>query len=317
MGRDHFESALNDTVSAARDIIQVLRSVLSGNREPQVRTPLAAVFTVGFRHSAENTVSRFPTCHPERRIARIPHSFGPHKLLRWKMGNERQPRDSIRVLLAEANYLNCQLVERALRSRRIGVSVIACAVGSDDALASIKEHEPEVAVISAQLQEGPLEGYRVLREIRSLQSRTRAIMLLSSREREFVIDAFRCGAHGVLFRDEPLEILAKCIHAVHRGQVWANSLHLTYVLDALRQAMPLRLRDARGIQLLSKRELEVARLVAEGLTNRAIAIELRLSEHTIRNYLFRIFDKLGVSTRVELVLYCLQERQKAFTGGTG
>ena len=152
------------------------------------------------------------------------------------------------------------------------------------------------------------EGYRVLRELRLLHARTRAIMLLESRSRETVVDAFRFGAHGVIFRDEPLETLAKSIHAVHQGQVWANSEHLGYLLDALTHALPLRVQDARGVNLLSKREEDVVRLVAEGLTNREISHRLRLSDHTVRNYLFKIFDKLGVSSRVELVLYCLQQR---------
>jgi DNA-binding NarL/FixJ family response regulator len=71
----------------------------------------------------------------------------------------------------------------------------------------------------------------------------------------------------------------------------------------------MRLHDAKGMELLSKREGEVVHLVSEGLTNRGISVQLGLSEHTVRNYLFRIFEKLGVSTRVELVLYCFQERQ--------
>jgi DNA-binding NarL/FixJ family response regulator len=143
---------------------------------------------------------------------------------------------------------------------------------------------------------------------RKLNVKTRAVMLLSSRERAPIIDAFRSGAHGVIFRDEPFETLSKCIHAVHQGQVWANSQHLGCLLEALAQVKPLRLQDARGVNLLSQREEKVVRLVAEGLTNRQISAELGLSEHTVRNYLFRIFDKLGVSTRVQLVLYCLQEK---------
>ncbi len=131
-------------------------------------------------------------------------------------------------------------------------------------------------------------------------------MLLETNKRELVIDAFRNGAHGVIFRDEPIEILSKCLHAVHRGQIWANSQNLHFVVDALGESKALNLHDARGIQLLSKREERVARLVVDGMTNRQISATLGLSEHTVRNYLFRIFDKVGVSTRVELVLYCLQ-----------
>lgn len=215
----------------------------------------------------------------------------------------------VNIIIAEANEMNCQLVESAFRPKRFRVAVVASAVQSHDTLALLRERQPDVAIISAQLHEGPLEGFRVLRELRAFQSKTRAVMLLASRERELVIDAFRSGAHGVIFRDEPLETLSKCIHAVHQGQIWANSQHLGYLLDVLGHAKPLHLRDAHGINLLSKREENVVRLVAEGLTNRQISIDLGLSEHTVRNYLFRIFDKLGVSTRVELVLYCLEDRQ--------
>ena len=217
----------------------------------------------------------------------------------------------VNVLVAEANEMNCQLVQSAFRPKRFRVAVVASAVQSSQTVALLKECQPDVAIISSQLHEGPLEGFRVLRELRALQSRTRAVMLLASRDRDLVIDAFRCGAHGVIFRDEPLETLSKCIHAVHQGQVWANSEHLGYLLDALGHAKPLHLQDSRGLNLLSKREENVVRLVSEGLTNRQISSDLGLSEHTVRNYLFRIFDKLGVSTRVELVLYCLQDRPAA------
>ena len=220
----------------------------------------------------------------------------------------RSSSSSVSVLVAEANEMSCQLVETALRPRRYRVSVVASAIDSSGAVSLLRERAPDVAVISSQLREGPLQGFRVVRELRSLRSRTRAVMLLDSRERDLVIDAFRCGAHGVVFRDEPLETLGKCIHAVHCGQVWANSQQLGYILEALSLTMPMRLQGAHGMDLLSKREESVVRQVAEGMTNREISIHLKLSEHTIRNYLFRIFDKLGVSTRVELVLYCLQER---------
>jgi two-component system nitrate/nitrite response regulator NarL len=226
------------------------------------------------------------------------------------MQNAQQARSSVNVLVAEASFLHCQLVENIFRPKRTGIVVVACSVDSRDALARLKEHEPDVAVISARLQEGPLEGYRVLRELHLLQAKTRTVMLLDSRERDLVVDAFRCGAHGVVFRDEPIETLGKCIHVVHRGQVWANSENLCHLLEAFKRAMPFRFEDSNGTKLLTKRERDVSRLVAEGLTNREISKQLGLSEHTVRNYLLRVFDKLGVSTRVELVLYCLQERQR-------
>lgn len=218
---------------------------------------------------------------------------------------------SVRVLILESSQMNCQLVENAFRAKSKRVTVVGGTVRGSDALTLVKETQPDIAIISAHLQEGPLEGYRVLRELRQVHMRTRAIMLLSSRDRELVIDAFRCGARGVVFRDEAIEILGKCIHAVHHGQVWANSESMRGLVEALGQTLPIRFRDTRGIERLSKREADVVRLVAEGLSNKDISLQLGLSEHTVRNYLFHIFDKLGVSTRVELVLYCLQDRQSA------
>ena len=87
-----------------------------------------------------------------------------------------------------------------------------------------------------------------------------------------------------------------------QGEIWASKTELCYLLEALSDSAPAPITDSKGLNLLTKREEDVVRLVAEGLTNREISERLSLSEHTVRNYLFRIFDKLGISSRVELVL---------------
>jgi DNA-binding NarL/FixJ family response regulator len=89
--------------------------------------------------------------------------------------------------------------------------------------------------------------------------------------------------------------------------VWANSKELRSIIDALRPAQPIKPIVPRG--LLTKREEGVIHLVAEGLTNRDISQQLNLSEHTVRNYLFRIFNKVGTSNRLELALYAIDRRQ--------
>ena len=94
--------------------------------------------------------------------------------------------------------------------------------------------------------------------------------------------------------------VTKCIDRVSRGQIWAGGDEIKYVLDALVQSTPPKM-EVLGTTLLSQREQEVVRCVAEGLSNREIADQLKLSQHTIKNYLFRIFDKLGVSNRAELI----------------
>jgi len=210
--------------------------------------------------------------------------------------------EMIRVLAADSTRMNSQLLATALeRDKRF--QVLETAPDARSIVASVLKEKPAVVVISAELDGNPRRGFEVAREVRAAHGEIRIIMLLDTSERSQVVEAFRAGARGVFSRAESLKSLAKCICCVHEGQVWADSKELRYLLEALGEALPLRVIDARGTELLSRREQEVVRCVAEGLSNREIAQRLGLTEHTVKNYLFRIFDKLGVSKRVEVVLY--------------
>jgi DNA-binding NarL/FixJ family response regulator len=103
-------------------------------------------------------------------------------------------------------------------------------------------------------------------------------------------------------------MLSKCVHKVYDGQLWVSSTHLEFLLEALSDAPATRLVDTQGTALLSNREEDVVRWLAEGLTNGEIAGKLKLSTNTVSNYLFRIFNKLGVSSRVEVVLYAARQK---------
>jgi DNA-binding NarL/FixJ family response regulator len=208
----------------------------------------------------------------------------------------------IRVLAADATRMNSQLLAAALeRDKRF--EVLDPVPDARGIIAAVAKEKPAVVVISAELDDDKRKGFEVARELRALHAETRVVMLLDSSERSQVVEAFRAGARGVFCRSESLMSLARCIHCVAEGQIWANSRELRYLLEALGDALPLRVVDTRGAALLSRREVEVVRCVAEGLSNREIAQRLGLTEHTVKNYLFRIFDKLGVSKRVEVVLY--------------
>lgn len=146
----------------------------------------------------------------------------------------------------------------------------------------------------------------MLRKFHLAHPRIAKILLLQELSREPVVDAFRFGARGVFqLTDTSIRMLCKCIQHVHQGQIWITSEQIAYLIEAIAVAPGMRVVNSRGIKLLTPREEQVVALVAEGLSNRHIALELGLSEHTVKKYLFRIFDKLGVSTRVELVLYAM------------
>lgn len=213
-------------------------------------------------------------------------------------------QDRIRVLAADNTSMNTQLLVETL-GRDGQFSVASPASKETEILAVLKRERSHIALISARQGADSRGGFELSREICSVSPSTRIIMLLDSSERTPVVEAFRSGARGVFCRTESLKLLAKSIRCVHEGQIWANSNELQYLLEAMAEPLPMKFLSASGDALLSAREIDVVRCVAEGLSNREIAQRLNLREHTVKNYLFRIFDKLGVSSRVEVVLYAL------------
>jgi len=214
----------------------------------------------------------------------------------------------ITIYVGEANRVACELIEVAL-TRVNNFEVVASAVASSEVAAGVATSNPHVALVASNLEDGALAGFRAVREGCRLRPRTRFVMLLDSDDRTLVIDAFRAGAKGVFCRKDSLSALCKCIAAVHGAQIWANSLELHYLLEALVAPRPLRVVNVKGENLLTRRESDVVVLVAEGFSNRQISEKLQLSEHTVKNYLFHVFDKLGISSRAELILYALSQRE--------
>jgi DNA-binding NarL/FixJ family response regulator len=215
----------------------------------------------------------------------------------------------INLLLAVESRMDGQLLTSALEHPRHHLMVRCCGISKAEIAASADTHCLNIALVSENLQDGPLTGFHMLSELRNLCPGVRSIILLKTDDYDFVVDAFRAGAKGVFCRTECLTLLPRCIRAVHGGHIWANSKQLDRVLAAFASASPLKLTSATGRRLLTKREEDVVRLVIEGLSNREAAHKLGLTEHTVSNYLFRVYEKLGISSRVELVLYSVKDRR--------
>jgi DNA-binding NarL/FixJ family response regulator len=216
----------------------------------------------------------------------------------------------IRVLVADNTRIHTQLLADALK-RDQGLDVISADSDSNALIATAASHKADVLLISSTLDAEPGRAFEVLRDLRASHPQIRAVILMDSSKREAILHAFRAGARGIFSRHESMESLCKCVRSVHEGQIWASSLQMSFAVEALASTPTVRAVDANGLDLLSKREMEVVRSLAEGLTNREIAERLGLSQHTIKNYLFRVFDKLGVSSRVELLFMTLSQSSPA------
>jgi two-component system nitrate/nitrite response regulator NarL len=208
------------------------------------------------------------------------------------------------VLVADATRMDCQLLSEAIQ-REHNFRVIGFATCATETISAVTTGQPDVAVISVRLHDDAFAGLLALRKLRT--SRSRVIMLLDKDERELVIEILRNGASGIFCRTGSFKDLRKCIERVRDGEIWVNDTQVQYVIDALVQTPAPRLNRGELVSRLSKREREVAELVAAGLSNRSVSEKLGLSRHTVKNYLFRIFEKLGISTRIELVMYILNE----------
>jgi DNA-binding NarL/FixJ family response regulator len=215
----------------------------------------------------------------------------------------------VSVVMAVQSKMGSEVYRRALESPSREITVLACAQTAEELVKKVAEHRPDVTVISSHLDGDAEAGLKALRELQASGMTTCPIMLVDCSSPKLVTDAFSAGAKGIVCMDEPLEVLRKCIHQVHAGQVWASSKELKWILKSLTAREPVHVLNALGIPLLTEREEQIVQLLTEGLPSSEIAAKLGVHASTVKNHLFRIYEKLGVSNRSELIFYALNSRQ--------
>ena len=228
--------------------------------------------------------------------------------------------NSIGVLIADSSRMQAQLLTSALR-RHSEFQVAICSMDTLSIFQAITLKPPQIAVLSLNRPANVADTVVTLRRFHLSHPEIPKVLLVDTCDRDLVVSAFRSGARGIFpVTDANLRLLCKCLHRVADGQIWANTEQLNYLMDLISEVPSLRVLNSVGRSLLTPREEQVVALVAEGLGNRQIARELNLSEHTVKKYLFRVFEKLGVSTRVELVLYAVnngEPRHAEWLAGAG
>jgi len=209
-------------------------------------------------------------------------------------------KPDFRVLIVDRDSMSSDLLAQAIvRGRRCEAS----AIRSADLLQALANQDIDLVVIGADLDSKPGSGFDLANSVNRAYPDTSIVILLNSSTHDMVISAFRSGARGVFSRQQSMDEFLDCIEHVSKGFIWAGREETTALLETFRSIAVPHMVTAMNSPTLTARELQVVQLAAKGKTNKTIAVELRLSEHTVKNYLFKAFEKLGVTSRVELLFY--------------
>ena len=220
----------------------------------------------------------------------------------------------IRIVIADDHPLVRDGL-RKLFEHQPGFAVVGEAADGGDAVRQARALDPDVLLLDLAMP--GLNGLEVLRELGAQADRVRTVLLTASIEREEVVEALRLGARGVVLKESATHVLYNCIRAVMSGQAWVGRDSIDDLLRTLRQAERDASQEARPAARLTKRELEVIAAVVDGGGNKDIGKAFGLSEQTVKNHLSHIYDKLGVSNRLELALYAVHHRLLSGRPGGG
>ncbi len=179
----------------------------------------------------------------------------------------------------------------------------ATGIRSTDLLDCMADGIDSLVVIGADLILDTKNGFDLAHTVHRTYPCAPMVILLNQSTHDSVVNAFRSGARGVFCRQQPVAELLDCVEHVRKGLIWAGVQETTLLLEAFSSVPSPDVAIGGKTASLSLRELQVVKGAARGKTNKVIASDLGLSEHTVKNYLFRAFEKLGVSNRVELLFY--------------
>ncbi|MBI4497102.1 MAG: response regulator transcription factor [Chloroflexi bacterium] len=184
------------------------------------------------------------------------------------------------------------------------MEVVAEAGDAHEALERAQALRPDVVLMDVRLEHD--SGIETCREIKALLPETKVLMLTSYSDEEAIFSSLMAGASGYLLKNTGKAELLGAIRAVGRGDALLDPTVTRKVIERVQQ-IPAWQREGQG-EALSERELEVLALVTRGLTNKEIAERLYLSDHTVRNHVSRILQKLGLSRRSEAVAFALRNK---------
>jgi two-component system, NarL family, nitrate/nitrite response regulator NarL len=215
----------------------------------------------------------------------------------------------IRILIADDHPIFLDGLKRLLSSEP-GFNVVGEARDGREALLLMEQTDPDVLLLDLRMP--VMDGMEVLQTMKRNNVRTRAIILTASEDKNEFVQAMRHGCCGIVLKQTPTDLLLKSIRKVHAGEIWLDSHTTAAVMQQFASpSEPALSMNAIGRSRerspLSQREREIVALVAQGYKNKEMAEKMFISEQTVKNHLHNIFDKLGVSDRLELALFAIHK----------
>jgi DNA-binding NarL/FixJ family response regulator len=184
------------------------------------------------------------------------------------------------------------------------IRVVGQAESYGQAISAIAKFSADVILFETALAAEPADAVsELLRRVPN----SKLIVLTAGASQDEVLELFRRGAHGIIDRSIPPETLVACIRKVAKGDIWLDEQAVNWVLHAFRTQATRPIAPAAKVHLTQK-EMMIVACVAQGMKNKEIAVRVNTTEQVVKNYLRKVYDKLGVSDRLELALYCLHHR---------
>jgi DNA-binding NarL/FixJ family response regulator len=208
-------------------------------------------------------------------------------------------QSKIRVLIADDHAIFRDGLRKLLNCDD-NIVIVGEAQNGAECIKLLAKLKPDVLLLDLRMPEK--DGLAVLEEVSFDDVPTRVAVLTAGEDDRAVVRAMRLGARGFVLKQSATDMLVKCIHRVHEGEIWLDNRMTAEVMKAFSTLESGRPREK---PLLSDREMEVVQHVAQGFRNKEIGEKLFISEQTVKNHLRNIFDKLGLSDRLELALYAV------------
>jgi two-component system nitrate/nitrite response regulator NarL len=220
------------------------------------------------------------------------------------MDHKRAP--AIRIVIADDHPIFRDGLRRLLEAEQ-DLKVIGEACDGTEAVKLARQLKPDILLLDLAMPRQP--GLEALRDLSTGQAGSvRVILLTAAAEKNQIVEALQLGARGVVLKDSATQLLLKSIHTVMSGEYWVGRESVSNLVQYLRTLVQSSGEEARQRKFgLTPRELEVVSAVVAGYSNKEIAEHFKISEDTVKHHLSNIFDKLGVSTRLELALFAVNQ----------